>query len=51
MTRFGPRIEPITSPTPGGCATSYATDAGRYLNEITKIITIILLGSLLQDTI
>ncbi len=28
MTRFGPRIEPITSPTPGGCANSYATDAG-----------------------
>ena len=30
MTRFGPRIEPITSPTPGGCANSYATDAGYY---------------------
>ncbi len=28
MTRFGPRIEPITSPTPGECATCYATDAG-----------------------
>ena len=28
MTRFGPRIEPITSPTPGKCATSYATDTG-----------------------
>ncbi len=26
--RIWPRIEPITSPTPGGCATSYATDAG-----------------------
>ena len=28
MTRFGPRIEPITSPTPGECAICYATDAG-----------------------
>ena len=28
MTRFGPRVEPITSPTVGGYATSYATDAG-----------------------
>ena len=28
MTRLGPSIEPITSPTPGGCATSYATDVG-----------------------
>ena len=27
MTQFGLRIEPITSPTPGGCATSYATGA------------------------
>ncbi len=27
MTRFGPRIEPITSPTPGGYANCYATDA------------------------
>ena len=27
MTRFGPIIEPTTSPRPGGCATSYATDA------------------------
>ncbi len=33
MTRFGPRIEPITSPTPGGCATSYATDVGQILNS------------------
>ena len=31
MTQFGPRIEPITSPTPGGCATIYATDAGLLL--------------------
>ncbi len=29
MTWFGPRIEPITSPSPGGCTTSYATDAGK----------------------
>ncbi len=29
MTRFGPRIEPITSRTLGRCATSYATDAGQ----------------------
>ncbi len=28
MMRFGLRIEPITSPTPVECATSYATDAG-----------------------
>ncbi len=28
MTRFGRRIEPITSPTPGGCTTNHATDAG-----------------------
>ena len=28
MTQFGVRIEPITSPTPGGCAPKYATDAG-----------------------
>ncbi len=34
MTRFGPRIEPITSPTPGGCATSYATDAVSVVSEI-----------------
>ena len=27
--RFGPRIEPITFPTLGGCATNYATDAGQ----------------------
>ncbi len=27
MMRFGPRIELITSPTMGGCATNYATDA------------------------
>ena len=27
MTRFGQRIEPITSPTPGECANCYATDA------------------------
>ncbi len=27
MTRFGPRIVPITSPTPGECANYYATDA------------------------
>ncbi len=32
MTRFGPRLEPITSPTMGGCATSYATDAGFKIN-------------------
>ena len=31
MTRFGPRIEPITSPTPGECANYYATDAGDYI--------------------
>ncbi len=30
MTRFGPRIELINSPMPGGCATSYATDAGNH---------------------
>ncbi len=28
MTMFGQRIEPITFQTPGGCANSYATDAG-----------------------
>ncbi len=28
MTRFGPRIEPNTSSTPGECANCYATDAG-----------------------
>ena len=28
ITRLGPRIEPITFPTPGGFVTSYATDAG-----------------------
>ena len=28
MTRFGPRIEPITFPTPGEYAKYYATDAG-----------------------
>ena len=28
MTWSKPRIEPTTSPTPGGCATSYATDVG-----------------------
>ncbi len=33
MTRFGPRIEPITSPTPGGCANSYATDAGHNIHS------------------
>ncbi len=27
MTRFGLRIEPITSLTPGGCATNYSRDA------------------------
>ncbi len=30
--RFGPRIEQISSPTTGGCATSYATDAGFKIN-------------------
>ena len=29
MTRFGPRIEPITSPMPGEWANCYATDAGK----------------------
>ena len=28
MMRFGPRIEPITSATPGKCACCNATDAG-----------------------
>ena len=28
MTRFGPRIYPITFPTPGECTNCYATDAG-----------------------
>ncbi len=37
MTRFGPRIEPITSPTPGGYATSYATDAGLSVNVKVKL--------------
>ncbi len=35
MTRFGPIVEPIPSPTPGGYATSYATDAGS-LEAITE---------------
>ena len=38
-----PRIEPITSPTPGGCATSYATDAegGGIYTALLLIITTI----------
>ncbi len=36
MTRFGPRIEPFTFPTPSGCATNYAIDAGsERIIEIT----------------
>ena len=41
MTRFGPRIEHITSPTPGGCATYYATDAVAVLIFITIQLTIL----------
>ena len=37
MTQLGPRIEPITSPTPGECATSYATDTG-YDVPIQKLL-------------
>ena len=38
MTRFGPRIEPITFPTPGGYATSYATDAKITQMYIIRLI-------------
>ena len=34
MTRFGPRIEPITSPTPGEYANCYATDAGQLVKVV-----------------
>ena len=44
MTRIGPRIKPITSPTAGGCATSYATDAGLYLAiQIFILITLVII--------
>ena len=39
MTRFGPRIEPITSQTPSGCATKYATDAGQK-KTVIKVLKI-----------
>ena len=38
MTRFGQRIVPITSPSPGGCATGYATDAGYILSILPRIV-------------
>ena len=38
MTQFGPRIEPITSPTPSECANYYATDAGLDLNPCRQAI-------------
>ena len=39
MTRFGPRIEPITFSTHGRCATSYATDAGTLKGlPVSKIL-------------
>ncbi len=40
MTRFGPRIVPITFPMPGGCATGYATDAGYgcYMKGILLVL-------------
>ena len=34
--------EPITSPTPGGCATSYATDAGY---RVAILIDVLFTGS------
>ncbi len=39
MTWFGPRMEPITSPTPGECANYYATDASQstFSREATNI--------------
>ncbi len=41
MMRFGPRIEPITSQTPGGCAISYATDAGlEYIDYSMNVTSI-----------
>ena len=36
MTWFGPKIEPITSPTPGGCTTVYPTDAGYLYTYFIK---------------
>ncbi len=38
MTRFGPRIEPITSLTLGACATSYATDSGSLSLQTASIV-------------
>ena len=38
MTWLGPRIEPITSPTPGGCATCYAKDAGYDMLKVTNFV-------------
>ncbi len=38
MTRFGPGIEPISSPMPSRCATCYATDAGFTYNYYTTMI-------------
>ncbi len=43
MTRFGPRIEPITSLTTGGCATSYTKDAGLANCWINLVILAVML--------
>ena len=49
MTHFGPRIEPITSPTPGECTT---TDVGLrndgYLNSLVLEHSILPEGETVQ---
>ena len=49
MTRFGPCIDPITSPTPGRCTTSYATDAGFIITTLPFYILFITKHILFPD--